>query len=260
MTKKISTLIFSLIPIVFFIDNLDAYSTNVHKEITKRVINQNAHQLDNYLINIGLRNGILESINGKEVHEWIEQGSEMEDYGIDIATSHYYEPITNKGYTLSGSEIGQSAYDRANDPTNSMSWIWARKHFYEALTTTFKGRKEPAFADAFRALGQVMHLVQDVAVPAHTRNDFHFPAVDDEPYEAYTKSRVKSLKYSSIYFPFFPYWNASVSQGAPKQFWDLESYNGSVAYDSGYIGLSEYTNANFFSKDTIFRDFPHPGA
>jgi hypothetical protein len=56
----------------------------------------------------------------------------------------------------------------------------------------------------------------------------------------------------------FPYWNISISPNSPKQFWDLDSYNGSVAYDSGYIGLSEYSHANFFSKDTIFKYFPHP--
>lgn len=38
----------------------------------------------------------------------------------------------------------------------------------------------------------------------------------------------------------------------------MDSYDGTVAYDSGYIGLSEYTHANFFSKDTIFKYFPHP--
>jgi hypothetical protein len=99
-----------------------------------------------------------------------------------------------------------------------------------------------------------MHLVQDMAVPAHTRDDMHGPG---EPYEAYTDRNRDKLNFASE--PFL-YWNVSVSPSAPKQFWDLDSYNGEIAYDSGYIGLSEYTNANFLSKSTIFKEdtFPHP--
>lgn len=256
MKKIISICVLYIFNLFIGIDCVDAYSTSVHIEITDRVVNQNIIKLNESINDYtGLTKGVDEFINKKKIIDWLKDGSWMEDVGYDIATSHYYEPISNKGYSVLGVEIGQSAYDRANDPTNSMSWIWARNHFYEALTTTFNGRREPAFADTFRALGQVMHLVQDVAVPAHTRNDFHFPAIDGEPYEAYIGKIFKRLNYTSIPFQ---YWNALVSQGAPKQFWDLESYNGSVAYDSGYIGLAEYTSANFFSQDTIFKDFPHP--
>lgn len=250
--KRTTTIIrLILIVILAYQCELYAYSKNVHEQITKKTIDQNIN-LKKYLTDIGFSKGVDTLLNHVTIRDWVITGSWMEDVGYDIATSHYYEPISNKGYSVLGVEIGQSAYNRANDPTNSMSWIWARSHFYEALTTNFNGRREPAFADVFRALGQVMHLVQDVAVPAHTRNDFH---LDGEPYEAYIGKIFKRLNYTSIPFQ---YWNALVSQGAPKQFWDLESYNGSVADDSGYIGLAEYTSANFFSQDTIFKDFPHP--
>jgi hypothetical protein len=118
------------------------------------------------------------------------------------------------------------------------------------------------FSHAFKALGHAVHLVQDMAVPAHTRGDLHadiFPAssiVGREHYEDYTKINVgKLLTYTSVPFS---YWNLSISTLAPRQFWDLDTYTGSTPYISGYIGLAEFTNANFFSDDTIFKNYPHP--
>ncbi|MDA8240575.1 MAG: hypothetical protein M0Z67_09435 [Nitrospiraceae bacterium] len=42
--------------------------------------------------------------------------------------------------------------------------------------------------------------------------------------------------------------------------WDTDTYTGAdIRTATGFnIGLAEYTNANFFSEDTIFRDYPHP--
>ena len=140
-----------------------------------------------------------------------------------------------------------SAYDWANASINPWSWRAARNKFYEGLTLKIKAEREKALADAFRAIGHVIHLVEDVAVPAHTKGDLHI----SEPYEKYTDKNIGSLSYASVPFQ---YWNISISPSAPKQFWDLESYNGSIPYGSGYIGLAEYTNANFASSDTIFSE------
>ncbi len=52
-----------------------------------------------------------------------------------------------------------------------MGWDNARSYFYEALTSTDHAVKEAKFVKSFRAVGMVMHLLQDMAVPAHVRND-----------------------------------------------------------------------------------------
>ena len=193
------------------------------------------------------------------MRNWIEDGSWWEDLAIgsplDLLTSHFYNPYTNKGLTELGITIGISAYDRANDPNNFYSWKNARQYFYQGLSSTIEAGRDLCLANSFEILGHVVHLIQDMSVPAHTRDDMHVPYVDGEPYELYTKNNWRSLNYNSVSFP---YSNVSISLNAPKQFWDLDSYDGTVAYDSGYIGLSEYTHANFFSKDTIFKYFPHP--
>jgi hypothetical protein len=205
----------------------------------------------------GSSKGVDESLNNKKIRDWMKDGSWMEDLNIDILTSHFYNPLTNKGLTEMGITIGESAYDRTNNPSNLWSWKWARDVLYSGLTATDKTTRNINLSHTFEALGHAMHLVQDVAVPAHTRNDMHMPAVDGEPYEAYTASHALKLNYTLVPFP---YWNVSISPNAPKQFWDLDTYDGTTAYDSGYIGLSEYTNANFYSKNTIGMEetFPHP--
>jgi hypothetical protein len=236
---------------------LDAYSQRVHRRITKEVIDGSAGRLNQYINNYtGLTKGVEDKIDRKRIRDWIEDGSWWEDVGLDILTSHFHNPLTNKGLTEPRFPDGESAYDRANNPHNYWSWGNARQLLYKGLTSTTKNEREKALADSFEALGHLMHLVQDMAVPAHTRDDMHGRG---EPYEAYTDRNRDKLNFASE--PFL-YWNVSVSPSAPKQFWDLDSYNGEIAYDSGYIGLSEYTNANFLSKDTIFKEdtFPHPRA
>lgn len=159
------------------VDSINAYSIMVHKEISKRLIIQDEQKLNSYLRNIGLTKGVNEKIRNsflweKTVREWIEYGSWIEDFSVDILTSHFYDPLTNKGYSVGGVEIGQSAYDRANDLPNYGPWVWARKRLYDGLTQTDKSLREKYLSIAFHALGSAMHLVQDVSVPAHTRNDF----------------------------------------------------------------------------------------
>ncbi len=59
---------------------------------------------------------------------------------------------------------------------NLWSWPKAREYYYTALTSSTKDEREEYFVYTFRALGQVMHLLADASVPAHTRNDIHvFP-------------------------------------------------------------------------------------
>ena len=73
----------------------------------------------------------------------------------------------------------QSLYQ---DIGGSWSWQDARRYFYIALTGKgFNGTvvaekpedREVYFARTFRAIGQLMHLVQDASVPEHVRNDIH---------------------------------------------------------------------------------------
>ncbi|MDA8240478.1 MAG: hypothetical protein M0Z67_08935 [Nitrospiraceae bacterium] len=250
---KREIIIFSLIFIAIVVTHgeLHAYSSNVHQRLTSETVDQNASTIKTYLNSLFLSAGANEVQNSKTVKDWLIEGSWMEDVSPDIPTSHFYDPLTNKGYSVLGVEIGQSAYDRANDLPNYGPWVWARKRMYDGLIQTDKTLREQYLGIAFQALGRAMHLVQDMAVPAHTRNDFHTA----DPYEAYTNRNFRSLNYSSISFPDG---YVSTSSAAPRFFWDTDTYDGSSVPLTDTIGLAEYSNANFFSADTIFKDYPHP--
>ena len=60
-----------------------------------------------------------------------------------------------------------------HDRAQLWSWPSARVRYYQALTEADPVIREALWADLFRALGQVMHLVVDASVPEHTRNDMH---------------------------------------------------------------------------------------
>ena len=80
MKKQLLIWVFVLISMISYRENLDAYSTEIHRRITSNAIDQNIGKLNEYLEGIGLSNGVLEPITNKQVRYWIERGSEWEDY------------------------------------------------------------------------------------------------------------------------------------------------------------------------------------
>jgi len=217
------------------------------KNITEKVIKQNEEKLNNYLENIGLNNGVMEELKSgndkKEVIDWIKYGSVKEDdlllpvEGIRFL-NHFYDPTTGSGLS-DFPWYGVSSLQWANQLNNFWSWKWARDYYYKGLTMTAKTERELELSNAFSALGHVMHLVQDLAVPAHVRNDAH-PTGDS--YEKYANDTVADL----IFTGYSAVNNASFN--SLSTFWA-----------NGGEGLAEFTNANFVSEDTIFSlDYPHP--
>ncbi len=81
---------------------------------------------------------------------------------------HKYSDVTwATGYTSPPSPTSQPIVT-----DNGMDWNAARSYYYLALTATNGNAREEYFAQTFQTLGQVLHLLQDMAVPAHVRNDF----------------------------------------------------------------------------------------
>jgi hypothetical protein len=160
---------------------------------------------------------------------------------------------------------------------NEWDWDSAREYFYTYLTGINFNRLEVApdensrveyMTKCFRAVGQVLHLLQDASVPAHVRNDFSqghtmVRRIPNEApwkwignaFELYVKrNNGKSWFDSAI--------TGSLTDPFLTQFWDTdrldENYNG-ISMDT--LGLAEYTNFNFLSAYTMFTDeFPFPKA
>ena len=180
--------------------------------------------------------------------EWIEYGSNLEDKPLLARRylNHFYSPLNGSG--LNDYFSGQPSFEWAADWGNEWSWMVARNRYHLGLTSTTDTERRAALADSFRALGQNMHLVQDLAAPAHVRNDAH-PRGDG--FEAYTSRNVDSLHFAPIAFS-GP--KNSISTYSPRQLWDSDQYDGTNPSTSTAIGLAEYTNANFASEDTIFTE------
>jgi hypothetical protein len=169
------------------------YEVNVHEQISEKAIA--ASNLEAYLrSNLMMR--LNDSFANRNVIKWIKTGSNWEDndpFGGNARMrwlNHFYDPTTGKGLNSGGLIIyGKPSLQWGMDAlTNTWSWKWARDYLYKGITLTDKAAKNDSMAKTFRALGQVIHLIQDKAVPAHVRNDAHnFSKKQLDMYEMFTK-------------------------------------------------------------------------
>lgn len=247
----------------------------------------NGFSLGSYLIGqIGLQAGIDTKFNNKEAWKWIRDGGAFEDEPAYLrSANHFHNPITKQGFTdfnhwwalwgffglVNGkSSVEWSLLDNSQWIGGHYSWPDARNYFYNALTATNQATRDQNFADTFKAVGQVMHLVADLSVPEHTRNEFH-----GQPwnygYEDYVEKKVERIEDLSSFMTANPpiFFDPSalgnenpLVSGAPIiNLFDNNQYHGNnpnVTLQNN-IGLSEYTNANFVSPNTTFTsDFTYP--
>lgn len=215
-----------------------SYETNVHQAITHSAItysNTEVYLKDKLKINL------TDKFNNRSIQEWMMLGSDRED-NAPRWLNHFYDPTTGKGLNTGGIIIwGEPSLQWGKDNLlNVWDWKDARDYYHLALTSVDQNTRESAFTNTFRALGQVIHLIQDKAVPAHTRNDAHnFSKKQLDMYEMYTKKPdvIKYLKYD----------------GYPVV--DNETFNSfSAFWENNGKGLSEYSNRNFLSRNTNIDD------
>src|SRR5262249_33378540 len=126
----------------------------------------------------------------------------------------------------------------------------ARVYQLRSLTGSTRQDRDRHTAKMFRTLGQVIHVLQDMAQPQHTRNDPHvgcaliqFIAGEKSWYEAYTETRARTMNYRnrnvasrSLVFAGYD----SISLPTYRDYW---------ANPMG-SGLADYSSRNFFSVGT----------
>ncbi|MBI4686585.1 MAG: hypothetical protein HY756_02225 [Nitrospirae bacterium] len=262
--------LFLLFATVYSTHILWALEKDTHEFLNKKLA-RNYSILNNYLKDqLGFSKGIEETFvsgnQGKTVEEWIGIGGKKEDEpAYSRSLNHFHIPLvpwdssgfkgTSKSSVIWSQEQGSFGSAFGGD----WSWKKARDSFYKGLTSLTKTDREKNLADTFRALGQVMHLVEDASVPAHVRNDAH---IFGYHYEKWVLQNHGILNLSPFNF------DQSILDITPESsapipianIFDTNRYNGSnpnVTFGDS-IGLTEYTNANFFSENTIFTDFPYP--
>lgn len=297
--------------IIFLSHTTDCYAlvTSTHEEINELVAIShitNEFTLDNYLIDqLNMLGGVEEEIDSLMVFRWIGMGGLKEDrpewyLPFVRSANHFHNPITDEGYSgIWGAGIfdGESALRWAQLPVETQSpgghysWHDVRGYYEKALTSYDRNDREEFFAETFRGLGQLMHLVQDMSVPEHARDDGHYLRAyeswvsDDSSENVIINSESGTIEIKDIYNPI----TNEINQGyeliqiAPSDSFDQAELEKPSSFTDApvpianlfdtntfigsnpevtvlpNIGLSEYTCANFVSGDTIFSNgFDYP--
>ena len=307
---KIGLPIISLM--LVFVDASHALNVYTHKMMNMevaRVRTADGFLLGEYLNDkLGFTKGLLEAIGDASLNKtqyvsyWLRDGAEYEDFPPQIipyvrSVNHFHnplKPIDEAGFSGiwgSGTLAGKSAVLWSQSATGTQSpgghyaWADVRSYYYDALAAEEKIARDGAFAHMFRGLGQLLHLIQDMSVPEHARDDGHYLGEQYEDYIVKLQSQESELFDNALKSPIFYSMSGLTQLESPIEkapvpvtnLFDTFQFAGlnpdpKITTDyltvvstptgtirSDLIGLAEYTNANFVSADTLFsRSFPYP--
>lgn len=305
MKNNISIIIFSAI-LMAATYSMAYDNKTTHKIITETSVPES--NMDTYLKqSLGMISGSKEVISGKQIIKWLSDGSYLEDEPPCRRSNHFHNPLpmpyydpTQPAWSQSGVSDLPAVLDKwcwdwkprysnitwatgylapppdgpkASFPTvppyEPNNWDKARDYYYKALTLQTKTDRDIFFTWALKAVGQVLHLLQDVSVPAHVRNDFTSHLTEKNPTNPFS-SFIQPFEYYVETHP-----TLVTTTGAPispsienlklTDFWDANLYDGTSQLTGTNIGLAEFTNANYLSNSTILNNhvlpihtFPYP--
>ncbi|MFQ5755490.1 MAG: hypothetical protein ACE5H7_05280 [Acidiferrobacterales bacterium] len=261
------------------------YGLDAHRAINDGAVSRSS--LNDYLTDVlALEEGIAATFNDRDVRDWIRLGSAFEDNPRRRAANHFHYPLHPWDQALLTDFPGslaaiESSVLWAQNPNqhpflgkeDPWSWVNARRELFDALTLSDATERDVAFGNSFRALGQVLHLVADGSVPAHARNDSH---VGGEPFETWLEAQAQTrlgerpedarARFLSTFAPASVAFSPTVLGTTPNplapnpiaKVFDTDTYHGTEATlgltTGDTVGITEFSNANFFSADTIFAD------
>ena len=272
-----------------------ALNTQSHEIINEQAARRS--QLDTTLKQqLGLVGGIEEPINGRPVFQWIRIGGNREDasapWGWGYATGkarafrHFHDPLVEP-WSLAGLRVppfprfessvrwAQRTDQDSTAGFGNYSWRDARRYYLTALRGESPTDREQAFADTFRALGQVMHLVVDASVPEHVRADAHPLGAVFGNYEYWVSDQhtrqgsepgfiatylSAPIPPDPALFDIPPPVGEGVATVPIARLFDSDRYTGANpgVTAGSLIGIAEVANANFLSEDTRHGQYPHP--
>jgi len=200
------------------------------------------------LKNTGFSTGITEGCDSshhlpcdhiakKTVRDWVIYGGYAADTPVDVVLSHGYNPLTGRGWD--GIFVGsyQPATEWAESSLNPYSFPRAKEYLTTAIAAP-TGDDGPgtdaalAYGNAWRSVGESMHMVSDMTMPSHVWIDRH--PVSDPFEDSLTRNSVIDVKDK-------PY-SRSV---------DYEAIMKTAKVSSLMKNLADWTHANFYSEDTI---------
>ncbi|MEK7658072.1 MAG: lamin tail domain-containing protein [Patescibacteria group bacterium] len=222
--------------IAFFVLAYSPYYT--HPDLTEEI----AKLFNSKTANSDLKISVNET-------QWMRKGAIDEDEAPRWI-NHFYDPVYKEGWK--GRHFGYLTQEQglykgesmAPKPTiASIDWVtnqeyqsvygrqYGNQTWQKAIKSYIDGDKKSAFI----ALGHILHLIEDVSVPDHTRNDTHADLYGDpgSPYEEYSK------KYTNFN-------KLNIAENLKNK--PLPNF---LTIQSAFEYLATYSNNNFFSEDTI---------
>ncbi len=215
---------------------LHAYATNTHASLNRNIAKEFSRLRYKHFSNAELQAFI--------------SGGILEDDMIYIRPlNHFYDTVNNKGLDDRVPGVEPRSIDWATNPYmqgnftrtgHKSSWridkdikLLAYKNDYSWQRAIY----EYVYGDktkAMRALGQVMHLLEDLTSVPHTRDDAHggFGRGGSSAYEEYTKNLTSHVKLRGV-----------------KKYPNIEAI---------FYATAKYTNENYLSADTIFKKYYFP--
>lgn len=156
--------------------------------------------------------------------EWMKKGSIEED-NLPRPLNHFYDPIYKTALKEEINGIpAKTAINWAHSSISQTAYILTDDYTWEAAIYYYQNKQKEK---AYVILGHILHLLEDMGVPAHVRDDAH---ITGDPYEKWAENYLKVNKLDVI------------SGLSP---------NNCSSLDQCFSALAHYTNTNFFSMDTI---------
>ncbi|OGM93320.1 hypothetical protein A2372_02905 [Candidatus Wolfebacteria bacterium RIFOXYB1_FULL_54_12] len=247
--RTLISLLSVLVSIFFYIQPAGAYEVDTHAYLTKEAIE---------LYNKNTEGNKISS----DLQRFIIDGAKHED-DLPRPQNHFYDPINNEGLN-DGMHSGQSAKAWAGDSNNQKkigyallsdssltSVDWGKiKNFYPTADFTWntaikywlKGDKEMAM----EALGHAMHLVEDMGVPEHTRNDAHTGGSKYEEYVGRYRAETPDEQFKTRLGDKKP-----ITLAALDEYFDgLARYANKYFYSPGSIGAYNFPEINYKNAES----------
>lgn len=196
--------------------------------------------------------------------------SEARLWGGLRAPNHFHDPLAfgGGGYTGIKTETGFTArwrkeksglpgLDLLRPGVSVTQWVQGGKAseknewsygtvsagFTEFFTKLVQEQRERGLANAFRSLGQVVHLITDNTVPDHARDLAH----PGNGFEEWLHDQAGAFDATPRPWTRFPL--ERVERSGIRAFWDQDVYSGSnpeASLDEG-AGITEFTQAHFLA-------------
>ena len=204
-------------------------------------------------------------------------GSIYEDIPFTRGFNHFYDPTKHPAIGLTDGfdwwaypSFRWATEDLTQFSSQSYPWRLVRAYELDALTNSSQVVRQNSLNLTMFCLGHVLHLNQDLTVPAHVRNDNHGLTLEHGVRETFI---MWTEIYGRDHYADNPQWFTNQSHGGwswwqntagfqkLEDFWnrDMLRTDGvdalkAEARGDVNLGLSEFCNGNFISEDATYKE------